>query len=106
MLELSRISTLSGVKGTVLSDLNGGLLDAVGEPDGESIAAVAGFLASTLAEAGEELGLGTLHRMSFGGRTRAWLMVGGDGLLTVVSIEPAAALAAVERAVESFAQER
>jgi len=106
MSELSRITKLPEVKSAVLSDRAGGLLDAAGEADGESVAAVAGFLASSLAEAGEELGLGALRRIAFAGRSRACLLLAGGERLTMVSIEPPAAATAVERALDDLAQER
>ena len=106
MSELRRIAELPEVRGAILSDPSGGLLDAVREPEAESAAAVAGFLASTLAEAGEELGLGALRLVKFGGRNQACLLMARDGLLTMAFVEPAAAVATVERAFEGLAQER
>ena len=67
MFDLALISGVPGVKSAVLGDLAGGYLDAVREPDGESVAAVMGFLSSTMGQAGDQLGLGELRRISFAG---------------------------------------
>ena len=87
--------------GAVLSDAAGGLVEAVREPDGESVAAVMSFIASSLGQAGEELGLGPLGRLSFAGPTQASLVVlFSEGILSTV-IQPPGAFPAVERALDA-----
>ena len=101
MTDLVTIAKLPDVKGAVLGDLGGGYLDAVGEQDGETIAAVTGFVATSLAQAGEELGLGALHRVSVAGAAAACVIVVDDELAITGRIAPAKALAAVEKALDA-----
>ena len=88
MADLSFLKQLPEVRSAVLSDPSGGLVDVVREPDGESVAAVMAFLTTTLGQAGEELGLGSLGRLSFAGPTQASLVVlFAEGILSAV-IQP------------------
>ena len=64
MADLATIAKIPHVSSAVLGDLTGGFFDAIREPDGESVAAVAGFLSANFAQAGERLGLGTLGRIT------------------------------------------
>jgi predicted regulator of Ras-like GTPase activity (Roadblock/LC7/MglB family) len=104
MAELAMISKIPNVRSAVLGDLAGGFHDAVREQDGETIAAVMGFVASAMAEAGEQLGLGALSRVSVACEARACLVeVRGSSVLTAF-IEPGAALAAVEKVIDGPAR--
>ena len=101
MTALTRIAKLPDVKSAVLGDLAGSYLDALEERDGESVAAVMGFVATLLLRAGDELGLGALHRISVSADARACVvLVDGDSLLTA-SIEPARSLPTVEKALDA-----
>jgi hypothetical protein len=101
MSQLSLIGAIPGVRSVVLGDRTGVLLDALREADGESTAAVSGFLATALAEAGSHLGLGELSRLSLAGASRACVVaVSGDALVTA-RVEPASALPGVEKAFET-----
>lgn len=99
--DLEQIARLPGVRSAVQGDLGGALVDAVREPDGETAAAVTGFLAATLLRAGEQLGLGALRRSTVHGPTRATLVLVQDGAVIAATVEPAGALAGVERALET-----
>lgn len=101
MSDLERIAALPGVRSAVLGDAGGTFLDAVREPDGETVAAVTGFLATTLMRAGEQLGLGAVRRLTLAGPTRACLVVVQDGAVVTASVEPPGALAAVEKSLET-----
>lgn len=105
MSDLSVIAGLPGVRSAVLGDLEGTFLEASGEVDGEAVAAEAGFLASTLAEAGEALGLGALRRVSVGGPARASVAVVRAGQVVAARVEPARLLAAVEKAIDTSFEE-
>jgi hypothetical protein len=87
----------------VLTDMAGGFLDALREPDGESVAAVTGFLTSTMNQAGEDLGLGALRAISFLGQGKACLVVVQGDAVTTAFIEPAESLSAVEKAFDADA---
>lgn len=101
MSALSLIAKVPEVRSAVLGDLAGALLDAVREPDGETVAAVIGFATSALAQAGEQLGLGALRRFSAGGERHAFMVVVDGSSVVAASIEPAKSLAAVEKFVET-----
>ena len=106
MADLALVTSLPEVKGVVLGDLEGTFHDAVNEDDGESIAAVMGFVCATVVQAGESLGLGALQRVSLSGPTRASvLLVQGNSVISA-AVEPARALGAVEKALDSSLLEK
>jgi predicted regulator of Ras-like GTPase activity (Roadblock/LC7/MglB family) len=98
---LSMVAKVPEVRTAVLGELSGVLLDSVREPDGESVAAVTAFVASALAQAGDQLGLGGLRRIAGSGVERAFLVVLDGQQAVFAQIEPARALAAVEKLVET-----
>lgn len=101
MADLSFLTQLPEVRSAVLSDAAGGLVESIREADGESVAAVTSFLVSSLGQAGEEVGLGPLNRLSFAGPTQAGLVVlFAEGILSAV-IQPPGAFPAVERALDA-----
>lgn len=100
MAELAMISKIPNVRSAVLGDLAGGFHDAVREQDGETIAAVMGFVASAMAEAGEQLGLGALSRISVSCEARACLVHVRAGSVLTAFIEPGSALPAVEKVID------
>ncbi len=104
MFDLALITAVPGVRSAVLGDLAGGYLDAVNEPDGEGVAAVMGFLSSTMAQAGDHLGLGELRRISFAGEATACVVALQGASVIAAQIEPARSLAVVEKALESSLQ--
>ena len=106
MADLKLLAKLPEVKSAVLTDMAGGFLDAVREADGESVAAVTGFLMSTMAQAGEDLGLGALLGISFAGPARACLIVVQGDSVTTAFIEPPASITAVEKAFDASLQGR
>jgi hypothetical protein len=103
MADLASIARIPGVASAVLGDAAGGFHDAIREGDGESVASVTGFVAASLARAGEDLGLGALRRIAAGGDQRGFVVVMLGGAVVTVRVEPATALAAVERALETAA---
>ncbi len=103
-MDLTAIASLPAVKSTMLCDPAGALLQATGEDDAESAAAVVGFLTATLGRVGDELGLGPLYRMSVAGPARATLIVSlGDSVLSTV-IAPSSAFPTVENAIDTILQ--
>ncbi|HYS79398.1 MAG TPA: hypothetical protein VEM76_01750 [Anaeromyxobacteraceae bacterium] len=89
------------MRSAVLGDLSGGYLDALREPDGEGVAAVMGFLSSAMTQAGDQLGLGDLRRISFAGEGTACVVAFAGASVMAARIEPARSLAAVEKALEA-----
>jgi hypothetical protein len=106
MSDLALIASLPEVTSAVLGDLAGGFFDAVKEPDGETVAAVMGFLSTVLTQAGEQLGLGVLGRISVTGATRAHLVVVQGGAVIAARVDPPGALPAVEKVLDSSLQGR
>lgn len=103
-MDLTNIASLPEVKGVLLCDPSGALLDSLGEADAESAAAVAGFVSSGLGQIGEELGLGPLYRVSVTGPRRALLLLTLSEGVVQAAIEPASAFAATEHAIDSILQ--
>ena len=103
-MDLKTIASLPEIRSVLECDAAGALLGAAREPDPESAAAVTGFLASSLGQIGEELGLGPLYRMSVAGRERASLLVVLGGSIVAAVVEPAGAFPAVEHAIDTILQ--
>ncbi len=101
MPDLGTVARIPNVASAVLGDGDGGFLDAIRELDGEAVASVSAFVATALARAGEELGIGELRRFAVSGEKRGILVTAGHGALVTARVEPAAALAAVEKALEA-----
>ncbi len=101
MTLLSTLSTLPEVKGAVLGTSAGAFLDAAGEADGEALAAVMGFAWTALGEAGEQLGLGALGRISLAGPSGACLATAEPGgALISALVQPAGSLGVVEKVLD------
>lgn len=90
------IAKLPEVKSAVVSDRNGSVLEVLREKEGESVAAVIGFLSSTIAEAGSHLGLGILRRISYTGPKRGAVVAVASSELVAAFVEPASSLPSVE----------
>jgi predicted regulator of Ras-like GTPase activity (Roadblock/LC7/MglB family) len=106
MIDLALISSLPEVRSVVHGQLGGALLESIREPDAEGVAAVTGFLASALAEGGEQLGLGTLRRVSLAGERAATLLVVERDDVVSARIEPGHALSGVERVIDAASAEQ
>jgi hypothetical protein len=104
MSDLTLIAGIPDVKGAVLGDLAGGLLDAVDEGDGETVAAVMGFLATAVGQVGQDLGLGPLERVSLSGEAQAHVVLVRGGSVVAARVERPAALSAVEKAIDGALQ--
>jgi predicted regulator of Ras-like GTPase activity (Roadblock/LC7/MglB family) len=101
MADLANVARIPNVASAVLGDAEGGFHDAIREADGESVASVAAFVVTSLALAGEELGIGALRRISVSGEKRALVVTVAGGALVTVRVDPIAGLTAVEKALES-----
>ena len=98
MNDLRTIANLPDVQSAVLGDLAGGLHDAVREPDPETVAAVVGFVASALVQAGDQMGLGALRRISIAAGARGCVVAVQGHSVVTAWVEPRS-LAAVEQAL-------
>ncbi len=102
MTDLAQIAKIPSVAAAVLGALSGAFYDAIREADGESVAAVTGFLSTSLAQAGDQLGLGPLARVSLAGASRAAVIAVDGGAVVTISVAPPSSLPAVERALDLF----
>jgi hypothetical protein len=102
MTDLAQIAKIPSVAGAVLGDLSGAFYDAIREADGESIAAVTGFISTSISQAGEQLGLGPLGRVALTGPTRACILAVDGAAVATVTVSPPASLPAVERALDTL----
>jgi predicted regulator of Ras-like GTPase activity (Roadblock/LC7/MglB family) len=100
MSELDLMAMLPDVTSAVMGDLSGTHHESYQEPEGEAVAAVAGLVASTLLQAGEQLGLGALKSISVSGPARARVILLRSHLVLTGTIEPARSLGEVEKALE------
>jgi predicted regulator of Ras-like GTPase activity (Roadblock/LC7/MglB family) len=105
MTDLETVASLPGVSAAVLGDLTGTFLGAVGTAEGETIAVEMAFVASTLLEIGEQLGLGALSTFSLAGKAKACLLVRRQGTVITALVAPPQSLGPVERAVDAAFQE-
>src|SRR5512133_1674146 len=106
MIDLARIAKIPNVASAVLGDLSGGFFDAIREADGEAVAAVTGFISTSIGNAGEQLGLGVLSRVSLAGPTRGCIIAIDGGNVVTLGVTPPGSLPAVERALDSFPNSR
>lgn len=100
MSDLAMIAGIPEVKSAVLGDLAGAFFDAIAEPDGETVAAVMGFLSSAVVQAGDHLGLGALRRATVTGASGALVLVVQGSSVITATVEPPGSLAAVEKALD------
>lgn len=101
MSDLDPIGRIPNVTRAVLGDVTGVFHDALREEDGESVAAVTGFISTRLGEAGEQLGLGALGRVTVTGPTRACILAVRGRTVFTVGVEPPSSAPAVERALDA-----
>jgi hypothetical protein len=103
MPNLATIASLPDVKSAVLGDLAGGFHDAVREQDGETVAAVMGFVSSAMVQAGDELGLGALRRIAVASEARGCLVVVQGEAVIIACVEPGKSLAGLEKLLDGSA---
>jgi len=82
---------LPEVKSFIIGNTEGSLLRTENEPDGESIAAVMGFMWNTITEPGEMLGLGAPRYLSFQSSSQAYMVINTKQTkLVTISLAPSA----------------
>ena len=104
MSDLSPIAKLPDVTSVVRGSLAGVFLDGLEAADGETVAAVMGFVSSTLLGAGADLGLGALRRISVAGETRACVVVVRADDVIAVQVDPPRSIASVEKHLDHSLQ--
>lgn len=106
MVNTSAIRNLKEVRGTVVGNTAGALLEAFEEPDGEAVAAVTGFATHRLSEAGAQLGLGTLANLTTTGGQGAFLVAIQDDTVVSVRVDPTASMNPLETKVRDALSDR
>ena len=101
MTEPSVLIKLPEFQRSVRASLDGTLLGSTGDVDAESVAAVSAFLATSMAEAGEQFGLGALHWISVAGTKQALVFALKEDAVFMGYVDPPKSLAAVEKALDA-----
>jgi len=105
MFDAVAIQGLPEVLSVVVGDREGSLLDSLEEADAETTAAIAGFAASHLVEAGAILGLGDLERITLLGGGGTTILYLGDEAVLTARVDPRQPVASLEARLEAlFAQ--
>jgi predicted regulator of Ras-like GTPase activity (Roadblock/LC7/MglB family) len=102
MKEFSSISKIPGVIAAVVGDSDGALVEWSGSVDGESSAAVHAFAVRGFAQAGEQVGLGELQRMSIVGPSSACVIAVTRDSLVGVYGDPSKPVAGLERRLQEI----
>jgi hypothetical protein len=102
MSDLDLMALLPDVSSALMGDLSGGHLESVRESDPEAVAAVVGFIGTTLGDLGEQLGLGPLRSVSVAAASRARVILLRSHTILSATVEPGRALGAVEKALEGL----
>jgi len=98
---LSQLSGIREVKRAVAGDLEGALVEVVGEAEGETIAAVAAFALSQMNAAGEVLGLGAARRITFAGKGALLIVSLVDRTTVAAYAEPSTPAAGLEKKLDA-----
>lgn len=101
MVEPSVLMKLPEIQRSVRASMDGALLGSTGDVDAESAAEVSAFLATTMAEAGEQFGLGALRWISVAGASQALVFALKEDAVFMGYVDPPKSLAAVERALDA-----
>jgi hypothetical protein len=95
----SVVSGLAGVRGYVIGDASGGVIQVSGFDGGERLVAFSTGVANTLDVVGSRLGLGDLLKATLRADNGSWVVGFRDAHSIVVDVEPTARIAIVEFAV-------
>jgi predicted regulator of Ras-like GTPase activity (Roadblock/LC7/MglB family) len=97
MKSFNVVAKLPEVSALVVSDTSGTLRESSGTIDAEAAGAIHAFAFQTLGQLGDLLGLGTLHQASVTGPSKACLIVGHNGEVIGVYVDPNKPLSAIEK---------
>lgn len=101
MADLSLLTRFPEIRRAVAGDRSGSVLDSVGEPDAESLAAVSGSVAELLTQAGETLGLGTLGWVSIEGEKQASIIAVDDDAVVAGRLDSTRSIAAIQKTLDA-----
>jgi predicted regulator of Ras-like GTPase activity (Roadblock/LC7/MglB family) len=97
---LSLFTGMSEVKHAVLANTTGELSETMGEIDGKELAAVMALVANQLDQAGSNLGLGPLEKLTILGEKTSSITAIREGFLVSVGLEPNRSTTAIERKLD------
>lgn len=104
MVDLSRFADVPEVKSLVVGDPGGLFLDGFDEPDGESVAAIMGFMSTAIRQVGDQLGLGGLRRVFLVSQSESCVItVQADSVITAY-VDPSKSMAAIEKKLDTVIQ--
>ena len=101
MADLSLLTRFPEIRRAVVGDRSGSVLDSVGEPDPESLAAVTGSVAESLTQAGEGLGLGALRWVSVEGEKQASIIAIDEDAIVAGRVDSPRSIGAIQKAVDA-----
>jgi predicted regulator of Ras-like GTPase activity (Roadblock/LC7/MglB family) len=101
MADLSLLTRFPEIRRAVAGDRSGSVLDSVGEPDPESLAAVVGSIAELLTQAGESLGLGEPRWVSVEGANQASIIAIDEDAVVAGRVDAPRALASIQKALDA-----
>jgi predicted regulator of Ras-like GTPase activity (Roadblock/LC7/MglB family) len=101
MADLSLLTRFPEIRRAVAGDRSGSVLDSVGEPDAESVAAVTGSIAELFTQAGESLGLGEPRWVSVEGEKQASIIAIDKDAVVAGRVDAPRSLAAIQKALDA-----
>jgi len=101
MRVLPSLAGISEIRSVVIADHAGSLHDAVGGQENEAVAAIMGFMGTTMNQAGELLGFGPVQRMTITSPTQSWVVTVKGSVIIGVLADASASLANLERKLDS-----
>jgi len=106
MADLSLLTRFPEIRRAVAGDRSGSVLDSVGEPDAEGLAAVTGSVAELMTEVGESLVLDALHWVSIEGEKQASIIAIDDDAVVAGRVDAPRALTGIQKALDAAFQRK
>jgi len=98
---LSLLTSIREIKKAVVGDMMGTLLETMGDSKGEVVAAVMGFALTTMNQAGDAMGLGSLQRCCYVGKKETCIITLLDNTIIAAYIDPSAPISGVEKKLDT-----
>ncbi len=99
MKNFELIAKFPEILGAALSDISGALLDSSGEMDGEVAGAVHSYIASSLSQAGDALGIGPFQRGTLAAPSGSCLIFVHEDTVLGAIVGPNKPASAVEKKI-------
>ncbi len=103
MSKLSIFTNMPEVKSVVVGDTDGALVEEKNEPDGESIAAIFGYLCNEINQCGEMMGFGSAKRITVsGGQGESSVLILRDNRIWTISLHAGKPIAPFEKKLDAI----